>query len=125
MTIGITEIPFERIGGFWEEHIKYLLEDGIISDEEDVEYFSGREYRDVMEAHMLRENNRQHMVWFTRGGERIGAASFCYYLSEGGKCFILDFWVFPAIRGGGTGHGYDRHILKVRPRLREYSIQKV
>ena len=38
-----------------------------------------------------------------RGGERIGAASYCTYQSEDGKCFLLDFWVFPAFRGNGTG----------------------
>ena len=53
---------------------------------------------------MARDRDRQHMVWFRENGERIGAASFCTYGSEGGKCFILDFWVFPRFRGNGTGH---------------------
>ncbi len=102
--ITIEAIPAERIGGFWEQHIRYLVEDEIISDEEDIEYFSGREYRDILERHMRRSPDRQHMVYFCRKGERIGAASYCTYHSEDGKCFILDFWVFPEYRGGGTGH---------------------
>ena len=102
--IGIEEIPVSRIGEFWERHIAYLTSDGIITDEEDIEYFSGDEYRSVIEQHMLRDNDRHHLVWFVRDGERIGAASYCTYSGEGGKCFILDFWVFPEYRGDGTGH---------------------
>jgi len=55
-------------------------------------------------SHMLREKNRHHMIYFVRDGKRIGAASFCIYESEDGKCFLMDFWVFPEFRGNGTGH---------------------
>ena len=102
--VAIEEIPLENIGAFWDRHIRYLVEDGIISDEEDREYFSGAEYRGILEDHMVREDDRHHMIGFRRGGTRIGAASFCTYQSEDGKCFILDFWVFPEFRGNGTGH---------------------
>lgn len=44
------------------------------------------------------------MVYFVRDGVRIGASQYCTYKSEDGKCFILDFWVFPEYRGNGTGH---------------------
>lgn len=104
MMIGIQEIPVERIEEFWPLHIKYLVEDGIIEDGEDVEYFSGEEYRSVIKAQMCRDNDRHRMVYFVRNGERIGAAQFNIYHGEDGKCFILDFWVFPRFRGGGTGH---------------------
>lgn len=102
--INIEDIPAAQIGAFWDLHIRYLVEDGIISDEEDVAYFEGAEYRGILEAHMVRDTDRQHMVWFCRDGERIGAASYCTYQSEDGKCFILDYWVFPPFRGNGTGH---------------------
>lgn len=102
--IWIEEIQPEDLREFWDIHIKYLVDDGIISDQEDIEYFTGEAYRGVLEAHMKRERDRQHMVYFLRDGMRIGAASYCIYQSEDGKCFILDFWVFPAFRGNGTGH---------------------
>ena len=102
--ISIEEIPVERINEFWEIHIKYLVNDGIISDEEDVDYFKGDEYRGILKDHMVRSEDRHHMVYFCRDGKRIGAASYCTYQSEDGKCFILDFWVFPEFRGNGTGH---------------------
>ena len=102
--IRIKEIPVERIAEFWELHMRYLVDDGIIAEEEDKEYFSGREYRGILEEHMRRDTDRHHMVYFRRDGERIGAASYCIYQSEDGKCFVLDFWVFPEFRGNGTGH---------------------
>lgn len=102
--ISIEEIPVARINEFWEIHIKYLVDDGIISDEEDIAYFTGEEYRGILEDHMIRSTDKQHMVYFCQNGERIGAASYCTYQSEDGKCFILDYWVFPQFRGNGTGH---------------------
>ena len=102
--VRVEEIPVGKLDEFWPLHIRYLTEDGIITDEEDAEYFSGQEYRGILEAHMRRDRDRHRMVWFVRGGQRIGAASYCIYNSEDGKCFILDFWVFPEFRGRGTGH---------------------
>lgn len=108
--IAIEEIPVERADEFWREHIRYLVDDGIIEDEEDVAYFTGEEYRGLIRAHMLREPDRHHMVYFVRNGARIGAAQYNTYQSEDGKCFILDFWVFPAYRGHGTGHACFRAL---------------
>ncbi len=102
--ITIQEIPVERIDEFWKIHLKYLIDDEIISGDEDIEYFSGNEYRDIIKSHMLRKNNKLHMVYFVREGVKIGAAQYCTYQTEDGKCFILDFWVFPEFRGNGTGH---------------------
>ena len=102
--ITIQEIPTEKAEDFWNAHMKYLLEDEIISDKEDIEYFSGDEYRTVLIGHMERETDKHHMVYFVRENEKIGAAQYNTYQSEDGKCFILDFWVFPEYRGNGTGH---------------------
>jgi len=102
--IYIEEIPVDRIEEFWEKHIRYLADDRIIDDKEDIEYFSGSEYRGIIRSHMLRTPDRHHMIYFLQNGVRIGAAQFTTYKSEDGKCFILDFWVFPEFRGGGTGH---------------------
>ena len=104
--ITIEDVPFEEVNSFWEKHIRYLTEDGIIDadDEEDVEYYSGEEYRGILEDHMLRETDRHHMVYFVRNREQVGAASYCTYTSEDCKCFLMDFWVFPEFRGNGMGH---------------------
>lgn len=102
--IKIEEIPIERIDEFWNIHIRYLIDDGIITDEEDVDYFKGEEYRGILKNHMVRDVDKQHMIYFVQDEQRIGAASYCTYQSEDGKCFILDYWVFPEYRGDGTGH---------------------
>jgi len=101
--ITLEEIPVDRLDEFWRIHIAYLINDGIIDDEEDIEYFSGEEYRGILREHMLREKDKQRFAYFIEGGERIGAVSYCTFQSEDGKCFILDFWVFPQFRGNGTG----------------------
>ena len=102
--ITIEEIPVENINDFWEIHLRYLVDDGIIDDPEDIEYFSGEEYRGIIKNHMVRDNDKHHMVYFVNANTRIGAAQYNTYHSEDGKCFILDFWVFPEYRGNGTGH---------------------
>ena len=102
--ITIQEIPIEKVDEFWDIHMKYLIEDEIISDEEEIEYFSGDEYRNILMEHMKREIDKHHMVYFVCDDRKIGAAQYNTYQSEDGKCFILDFWVFPDYRGNGTGH---------------------
>lgn len=102
--IRIEEIPIERIEEFWNIHIRYLIDDKIITDEEDIDYFKGEEYREILKRHMVRDMDKQHMIYFIQDEKRIGAASYCTYQSEDGKCFILDYWVFPEYRGNGTGH---------------------
>ena len=102
--IKLEEIPVERIDDFWNIHLQYLIGDEIITDREEIDYFSGPEYRGIIKSHMLREKDRHHMLYFLREGVRIGAAQYNTYQSEDGKCFILDFWVFPPYRGQGTGH---------------------
>lgn len=110
--ITIEEIPVSKIEEFWKIHLKYLVEDEIISDEEDVEYFSGEEYRSIIKAHMMREKDRHHMVYFVRDGIRIGAAQYNTYQNEDGKCFILDYWIFPEYRQNNAGHECFRVLEK-------------
>lgn len=102
--ITIEDINVDNIAEFWDIHYRYLIDDEIITDEEDKEYFQNEEYRGVILRNMLRAEDKHHMVYFVRDGVRIGAAQYNTYQSEDGKCFVLDFWVFPAFRGGGTGH---------------------
>ena len=102
--IRIEEIHIESIGNFWNEQYKYLIEDRIITDDEDKEYFQSDEYRGTIEEHMKREPDKHHLAYFVENDERIGAVSYCTYQSEDGKCFILDFWLFPRFRRKGKGH---------------------
>lgn len=102
--IEIREVTVNELDEFWEQHYKYLINDEIINDEEDKQYFQSDEYRGVLKEHMLRNVDKHHPVYFENNGVRIGAAQYTTYKSEDGKCFILDFWIFPEFRGNGTGH---------------------
>lgn len=102
--VTIEEIPVERIDEFWKIHYAYLIGDGMVVTEEEKAYFSGNEYRDHLKGLMQRDQDKLHMIYFVRDDIKIGAAQYCTYQSEDGKCFILDFWVFPEYRGDGTGH---------------------
>ena len=99
----MNKIVFNRTCFFGTDCIN-LIDDEIITDEEDIDYFKGEEYREILKNHMLREVDKHHMVYFIQDEQKIGAASYCTYQSEDGKCFILDYWVFPQYRGNGTGH---------------------
>ena len=102
--IRIEEIPVSRIDEFFTIQYQYLIDEGILENDEEKEYFRSPEYREAIKSLMIPEIDRLHMVYFARDGVRIGAAQFLTFRSEDGKCFILDFWVFPTYRGKGTGH---------------------
>lgn len=102
--IRIEEISVSRIEEFWKIHYQYLIDDGILTGEEEKKYFRSPEYRDVLKSYMMTDIDRFHMVYFVENDIRIGATQYITYQSEDGKCFILDYWVFPQYRGNGTGH---------------------
>ena len=102
--ITIEEIPVERASEFWKIQFQYLVDDGMVVTEEEKEYFSSDGYRGHLERLMKRSPDTLHMIYFVRDGVRIGASQYCTFQSEDGKCFILDFWIFPEYRGNGTGH---------------------
>lgn len=80
--IDIREISVNEAGIFWDKHIKYLLEDEIITDKEDIEYFSGREYREFLENRMVGENDRHHIAYFFENNVEIGAVQFTIMKTE-------------------------------------------
>ena len=95
-----------QCGTFWPLHWDYLVRD--MFDETDTEadraYFCSEEYRGAVECAMARPANRVHQVFFHRGSQHIGCAQYVIYQDEGGKCLIMDFWLFPPYRRQGAGH---------------------
>jgi len=104
--IRIEEIPKKDVDVFWALHWEYLNRDvfGADDTEEDRTYFQSGDYRGTIERFMDRTPDKVHLVYFDEEGVRIGCAQYIIYKSEDGKCFILDFWVFPEFRGNGAGH---------------------
>ncbi len=104
--ITIEEIPKEDVSAYWALHWEYLNRDifGPDDTQEDRAHFLSEDYRGTIEQFMDRMPDKVHIVYFVREGDRIGCAQYITYKSEDGKCFVLDFWVFPGYRGNGTGH---------------------
>ena len=80
-------------------------------DQEELAYFLGEEYRGQIEALRKRERDPLHFLFLRREGEEIGFAMPVLYGSEDGKCFLLEFCVYPAFRGNGTGHACAEALL--------------
>ena len=79
--------------------------------EEELDYFLGEEYREAIEGLRRREKNPLYCLAFVRGGTEAGYAMPALYPGEDGKCFIMEFWVLPEHRGGGTGRTCARALL--------------
>ncbi len=98
---------------FWEQLRIYFKRD-IFPDPEDEDrayFLSDTEYRkDIQDIHD-RPKDRCHYLFFHRDGQDIGFAMPVIYTTEDGKCFILEFCVFPEFRGCGTGRACARALL--------------
>ena len=90
---------------FWEQLHSYHKRD-IFPDPEDENlkhFLSDTKYRVQIEHVHNRLQDRCYYLLFERNGQDIGFALPAIFTSEDGKCFILEFCIFPEFRGGGTG----------------------
>ena len=89
---------------FWEQLHAYYKRD-IFPDPnaEERDYFLGDEYRTTMQRIHDRAQDRCCYLFFQRNEQDIGFALPVIYNSEDGKCFIMEFCVYPEYRGNGTG----------------------
>ena len=97
---------------FWEQLHTYHKRD-IFPDpnSEDLSYFLGSEYYDHMMKIHSRPQDRCYFLFFHRDGQDIGFAMPMIYTTEDGKCFIMEFCVYPEFRGNGTGKECARVLL--------------
>ena len=102
-----------EVAAFWEQLRSYQKRD-IFPDPEDEDrayFLSDTEYRADMQAIHDREQNRCYYLFFQRDGQDIGIAMPVIYTTEDGKCFIMEFCVYPEFRGNGTGKACARILL--------------
>ena len=105
----ITEID---VAAFWEQLNIYHKRDIFPSpNTEDLEYFLSSEYYDHMMKIHSRPQDRCYFLFFQRDGQDIGFAMPVIFTSEDGKCFIMEFCVYPEFRGNGTGKECARVLL--------------
>lgn len=107
----------EHTARFWAELYAYFRRDLFPGGdpapdrEENLEYFLGDEYRSAIEGFHARAGDPLYYLAFLRNGREVGYAMPALYLSEDGKCVVMEFWVLPAHRGGGTGRACARALL--------------
>ena len=97
---------------FWEQlHIYHKRDIFPNPDSEDLEYFLSSEYYDHMMKIHSRPQDRCYFLFFHQDGQDIGFAMPVIYTTEDGKCFIMEFCVYPEFRGNGTGKECARVLL--------------
>ena len=100
------------VAAFWERlhayHKRDIFPD---SDKEELEYFLGLEYHEHMMKIYSRPQDRCFFLFFQRDGQDIGFAMPVIFNTEDGKCFIMEFCVYPEFRGSGTGRACAGTLL--------------
>ena len=97
---------------FWEQLHTYYKRDMFPDpNAEERDYFLGDEYRSTMQEIHDRTQDRCYYLFFQRNGQDIGFALPVIYASEEGKCFIMEFCVYPEYRGNGTGKECAKVLL--------------
>ena len=102
-----------EIARFFEELHAYHRRDlfPAAKQAEDLAYFLSDEYLSQLRTLHERCENRLHFLFFERGGREIGFAMPVIYEADDGKCFIMEFCVYPESRGNGTGHACGEALL--------------
>ena len=89
---------------FWEQLYIYYKRDMFPDpNAEERAYFLGNEYRTTMLQIHDSSQDRCFFLFFQQNGKDIGFALPIIYNSEDGKCFIMEYCVYPEYRGNGMG----------------------
>ncbi len=100
------------VANFWEQLHTYHKRDIFPNPgDEDLEYFLGDGYRQHMQMVHDRSQDRCYFLFFHRNGQDIGFAMPVIFTTEDGKCFIMEYCVYPEFRGNGTGKECARVLL--------------
>lgn len=102
----------QEIAAFWSQLRAYYVRD-IFPDPADGDrpYFLSDAYRENIQRLHDRPRDRVHYLFLCRDGQEIGIALAALFDTEDGKCFLLEFCVFPQARGAGTGSACGRAFL--------------
>lgn len=93
---------------FWEQLHSYHERDIFPNpkDESLKHFLNDAEYRAQIEHVHNRPQDNCYYLFFQRNGQDIGFALPVIFTSEDGKCFIMEFCVYPEFRGNGTGRAH-------------------
>ena len=108
----------EEIDLFWQKRDQYMREDVIPNctlgkplDEEDIEWFFSKEYKEHIMNAFNRSVNPLNIVFFLKNDEYVGFCVYVIYTSEDGKCFIVDYCIDAKYRNQNLGRQFF-YILK-------------
>lgn len=98
---------------FWDLRDGYLHRDifpkdslGLPLDQGDREYLLSDDYKSHLLDLSKRSVDSLKFGFFIRKDEIVGFVSYCSYLSEDGKCFIIDYCILEAYRNERLGQHY-------------------
>ncbi len=111
--ITIREATTEKdVATFWEQlHIYHERDIFSKPNDEDLAYFLGDEYHDSITKMNSRPKDRCFFLFFHQNGNDIGFAMPVIYTSEDGKCFVMEYCIYPEYRGNGTGRACAKLLL--------------
>ena len=97
---------------FWEQlHLYHKRDIFPDNEQEELKYFLSSEYQDHMMMIRHRPHDRCYFLFFNRNGHDIGFTMPVIFTTEDGKCFVMEFCVYPEYRGNGTGKACARALL--------------
>ena len=92
-----------EVATFWEQLYNYYNRDIFPDSDDERDYFLGAEYRQHMETIHNRLQDRCYYLLFYQKEQNVGIAMPVIFTSEDGKCFIMEFCVYPEFCGNGMG----------------------
>lgn len=101
------------VAAFWEQLHAYHKRD-IFPDSQskkELECFLSSEYHEHIMKIYSRLQDRCFFLFFQRDGQDIGFTMPVIFTSEDGKCFIMEYCVYPEFRGNGTGKECAKVLL--------------
>ena len=101
-----------EVATFWEQLYNYYNRDIFPDSDDERDYFLGAEYRQHMETIHNRLQDRCYYLLFYQKEQNVGIAMPVIFTSEDGKCFIMEFCVYPEFRGNGMGKECDSVLLE-------------
>lgn len=108
----------EEVDFFWNKRDQYMKEDiipncslGTPLDEEDEKWFFSKEYKDHIINLFNRNTDQLKIIFFRRNNEYVGFCVYVTYISEDGKCFIVDYCIDSNHRNQGLGKQFF-YLLK-------------
>lgn len=113
MQITIREAITENdVARFWAQLRLYYRRDIFPpTDSAGLAHFFDPAYEAHMKKIHARPRDRCRFLFFVRNGQDIGFALPVLFDSEDGKCFLMEFCVYPEHRGSGTGRACAAALL--------------